>query len=94
MPTLGGNPVTVKVPPGTPHGRTFRVKGKGTMRRDGTRGDLLVTVDLVMPDQLDEATKAALEKLRSTGSGDDVRARLVSDANAGAASSSSDGGSQ
>lgn len=93
VPTLGGNPVTVKVPPGTPHGRTFRVKGKGTVRRDGTRGDLLVTVDLVMPDQLDEETKAALEKMRGTGSGDDVRARLVSEANAGAPASSSDGGS-
>ena len=29
IPTLGGSPVTLKVPAGTPNGRTFRVRGKG-----------------------------------------------------------------
>ena len=44
IPTLGGAPVTVKVPAGTPNGRTFRVRGKGSRRKDGTTGDLLATV--------------------------------------------------
>ena len=47
VPTLGGSPVTLRIPPGTANGRTFRVRGKGVPRKraDGTpRGDLLVTV--------------------------------------------------
>jgi len=80
VPTLGGSPVTVKVPPGTPNGRVFRVKGKGIARKDGTRGDLLATVDVVVPDHIDDETKAALEKLRGSTAGSDVRARLVDDA--------------
>ena len=38
IPTLGGAPVTVKVPAGTPNGRTFRVRGKGSRKKDGTHG--------------------------------------------------------
>ena len=38
IPTLGGAPVTLKLPPGTPNGRTFRVRGKGATKRDGTQG--------------------------------------------------------
>ena len=49
VPTLGGAPVTVKIPPGTPNGRTFRVRGKGAARKDGHHGDLLVTVEVHVP---------------------------------------------
>ena len=52
VPTLGGAPVTVKIPPGTPNGRTFRVRGKGVRRSDGHSGDLLVTVDVQVPANL------------------------------------------
>src|SRR5699024_8704503 len=65
VPTLHGVPVTVKIPPGTPNGRTFRVAGRGTTRKDGTRGALLVTVDVVVPDDLDDESRAALEKMRA-----------------------------
>ena len=44
IPTLGGAPVTLKVPAGTPNGRTFRVRGRGATKKDGTKGDLLATV--------------------------------------------------
>jgi molecular chaperone DnaJ len=64
VPTLAGPPVTLKVPAGTPGGRTFRVRGKGTSRRDGTKGDLLVTVEVVVPDHLDEQAKEALDAYR------------------------------
>ena len=39
VPTLGGAPVTLRIPPGTANGRTFRVRGKGVPRKraDGTR---------------------------------------------------------
>ena len=36
IPTLGGPPVTLKIPAGTPNGRTFRVRGKGVAKKDGT----------------------------------------------------------
>ena len=49
MPTLGGAPVTLKIPAGTPNGRTFRVRGKGAPKSDGTKGDLLVTVEVQVP---------------------------------------------
>ena len=64
IPTLGGTPVTVKVPPGTPNGRTFRVRGKGARKADGTVGDLLATIEIQVPSHLDEAARAAVEAYR------------------------------
>ncbi|HWJ67293.1 MAG TPA: molecular chaperone DnaJ [Nocardioides sp.] len=61
VPTLGGTPVTLRVPAGTPNGRTFRVRGKGAARADGTHGDLLATVEVQVPATLDAQAKAALE---------------------------------
>jgi molecular chaperone DnaJ len=60
VPTLDG-PVTVRVPPGTPSGRTLRVRGKGVPHRDDSAGDLLVTVEVVVPDQVSKEARAALE---------------------------------
>src|SRR5262249_32602950 len=60
VPTLDGV-VTVRVPPGTPSGRTFRVRGKGVVRRETSPGDLLVTVDVHVPTDLPEAARKALE---------------------------------
>lgn len=76
VPTLGGTPVTLKVPEGTPSGRTFRVRGRGGTRRDGTRGDLLVTVDVVVPPALNESAREALEKFRAASGETDPRAEL------------------
>ncbi|MDG4762919.1 molecular chaperone DnaJ [Solwaraspora sp. WMMD406] len=59
VPTLDGS-VTLRVQPGTPSGRTLRARGKGVTRRDGTNGDLLVTVEVVIPATVDEAAQAAL----------------------------------
>ena len=60
VPTLDGPPVSVKIPAGTTTGRTLRVRGKGLPRRDGTRGDLLVTVEVAVPQNLNDAAKDAL----------------------------------
>jgi molecular chaperone DnaJ len=60
VPTLDGS-VTVRVPAGTPSGRTLRVRGKGVPRRDGNPGDLLVTVDVVVPKDLPESARQALQ---------------------------------
>lgn len=76
VPTLGGAPVTVRIPPGTPNGRTFRVRGRGALRRDGTRGDLLVTVDVVVPEHLDDSAREALLAYREAAGAADPRAAL------------------
>lgn len=60
VPTLG-RPVTVKVPPGTPNGKTLRVRGKGAPRRTGGSGDLLVKVEVEIPQKLNRQEKQALE---------------------------------
>jgi molecular chaperone DnaJ len=64
VPTLDA-PVTVKVPPGTQTGKTVRVKGRGIPRSSGDPGALLVTFDVVVPAELDDAAKAAIEQLAS-----------------------------
>jgi molecular chaperone DnaJ len=76
VPTLGGLPVTLRIPAGTPNGRVFRVRGRGAPRKDGSKGDLLVTVDIQVPGELDEATRAAVTAYRDARSGSDPRAAL------------------
>ncbi|MGW3293174.1 molecular chaperone DnaJ [Streptomyces xiamenensis] len=76
VPTLGGPPVTLKLPPGTPGGRTMRARGKGAVRKDGSLGDLLVTIEVVVPRDLNEAARKALEEYRTAAGDDDPRAAL------------------
>lgn len=83
VPTLGGPPVTVKIPPGTANGRTFRVRGRGATRKDGTRGDLLVTVEVAVPQNLNAKAREALEAFREATLGDDPRAGLAGSAGGG-----------
>ncbi|MXG89726.1 DnaJ C-terminal domain-containing protein [Nocardioides flavescens] len=80
IPTRGGNPVTVKVPPGTPSGRTFRVRGKGARRKDGTYGDLLATVLVHVPGTLDPAAREAVEAYRAATADRPLRANLFEEA--------------
>lgn len=61
VPTLDGPAVSVKIPPGTASGNVLRVRGKGVSRRDGSKGDLLVTVEVAVPTQLSDDAKQALE---------------------------------
>jgi molecular chaperone DnaJ len=76
VPTLD-QPVTLKVPAGTPSGRTFRVRGKGVPASSGA-GDLLVTVEVTVPDKLDADQKAAVEQLADLFKGDSLRDNLWS----------------
>lgn len=80
VPTLDGAPVTVKLPPGTPNGRTFRVRGRGVQRTSGAsaghRGDLLVTVEVHVPATLDEKAREAVLAFREASAGGDLRANL------------------
>jgi molecular chaperone DnaJ len=61
VPTLNG-PVTMKVPAGTPTGKTFRLKGKGAPKRGG-HGDLLVTAHVEVPQKLSKPEKELLKQL-------------------------------
>jgi molecular chaperone DnaJ len=63
VPTLNG-PVTLKVPSGTPSGKTFRIKGKGAPRSRGGTGDLLVTAKVDVPTKLSKQEKELLRQLR------------------------------
>jgi molecular chaperone DnaJ len=76
VPTLNGAPVTLKIPAGTPNGRAFRVRGRGVQRKDGHKGDLLVTVEVQVPAVLDDKARAAVEALREASGGADLRANL------------------
>jgi molecular chaperone DnaJ len=77
LPTLSGSPVTLRIPAGTPNGRTFRVRGKGFRRADGTVGDLLATVEVHVPAVLDADTKAAVEAYRAAMAGKPLRTSLL-----------------
>ena len=61
VPTLNG-PVTMKVPAGTPSGKTFRLKGKGAPRKGG-HGDLLVTAEIEVPSKLSKKERELLQQL-------------------------------
>jgi molecular chaperone DnaJ len=61
VPTLGGEPVKLKVSPGTPNGRVLRVKGKGVESSKGT-GDLMATVEIAVPSHLSDKAKKKLEE--------------------------------
>ena len=80
IPTLGGAPVTLRIPAGTPNGRTFRVRGKGAPRSDGSRADLLATVDVVVPAVLDAGMREAVESYRAASAGRPLRHKLFEDA--------------
>jgi molecular chaperone DnaJ len=60
VPTLGGPPVRVRVPAGTPHGRTLRVRGRG-VRTDKGVGDLLVAMRVTVPDHVTEEQRRAVQ---------------------------------
>jgi molecular chaperone DnaJ len=62
VPTLNG-PITMKVPAGTPTGKTFRLKGKGAPKRGG-HGDLLVTTRIEVPRKLSRPEKELLKQLQ------------------------------
>lgn len=77
VPTLGGDPVKLRVAPGTPSGRVLRVKGRGVSTSKGT-GDLLAEVQVVVPSHLDGAAREALERFHELEPTENPRADLLS----------------
>jgi len=74
VPTMNG-PVTLKVPAGTPSGKTFRVRGRGAPRKGG-RGDLLATVRVDVPKKLSREEKDLMRKLAEASPAPRDRARV------------------
>jgi DnaJ-class molecular chaperone len=56
VPTVDG-PVMMTIKPGTSGGTVLRLKGKGFSKKDGSRGDQLVTLEIQLPEELDELAK-------------------------------------
>lgn len=63
VPTLNG-PVTLTVPPNSSAGRALRLKGKGLPRSGGGRGDLLVTLRIVLPEGGDPDLEELMKRWR------------------------------
>lgn len=83
VPVHGGQPVKLRIPEGTPNGRTFRVRGRGATRRDGTKGDLLATVEVQVPQKLSDDERDALERFARSHRGEELRDDLVRQAKEG-----------
>lgn len=62
VPTLDGDKVTLRIKPGTQSGTRHRVKGRG-IRSSKAHGDLIVTVDVVVPTSPSEDEKRVIEEL-------------------------------
>ncbi|MEM9040112.1 MAG: molecular chaperone DnaJ [Actinomycetota bacterium] len=76
VPTLDGSTVTMRIEPGTQPGSRHRVRGKGvekTTKSGTTTGDLIVTVELVVPTHLNDAERAAIEALAEASTVDPRR---------------------
>ncbi|PFG40134.1 molecular chaperone DnaJ [Georgenia soli] len=80
VPTLDGRTVKVKVPAGTPSGRTLRVRRKGLNVKNGPDGDLLVTVNVVVPSRLSSAAKDAVKAFAAANEGVNPRQGLMEQA--------------
>jgi molecular chaperone DnaJ len=83
VPSHRGMPVSLRIPAGTPNGRTFRVRGKGVRRADSTYGDLLVTVNVQVPQKVNRQARDALETFREATAGPDPRDELLRKAREG-----------
>ena len=58
------------------HEGFLRARGKGAVRKDGTRGDLLVTVEVAVPTDVSGKARDALEAYREATADEDPRAEL------------------
>jgi molecular chaperone DnaJ len=76
VPTLGGEPVKLKVSPGTPNGRVLRVKGRGVVTAKH-EGDLLATVEIAVPSHVSDKAKKALEEFDGMLPEEDPRAEIL-----------------
>jgi molecular chaperone DnaJ len=72
VPTLAGDEVTLRIAPGTSNGRVLRVKGRG-ITKGTTVGDLLVTIEVQVPQRVEGAALEALKKYAEATADQEVR---------------------
>jgi DnaJ-class molecular chaperone len=56
----------VKIPPGTPSGKRFRVRGQG-MQKGDQHGDLIVEVRIEAPEKLSEEQERMMREFAEAG---------------------------
>lgn len=76
VPTLGGDPVRLRVAPGTSSGKVLRVKDRGVATPKGT-GDLLARIEVAVPARLTDQQRAALEEFVRGGPAENPREDLL-----------------
>jgi molecular chaperone DnaJ len=81
VPTIDGDQVKVRIAPGTSNGKTLRIKDRGVKTNKG-HGDLLITIDVQVPQRVDGAAKKALEDFATATKGFDPRTDLAQKAKA------------
>ena len=81
VPTISGDEVTVRIAPGTPNGRTLRVKGRG-IKKGHVMGDLMITIEVQVPQRVDGKAKEALLKFAEATKEYDPREELAQRARA------------
>jgi molecular chaperone DnaJ len=64
--TLDGKKVAIKIPPGTPSGKRFRVRGQGIQKGE-TKGDLIVEVSIQVPEKLSEEQERMMREFAESG---------------------------
>ena len=64
--TLDGKKVAIKIPPGTPSGKRFRVRGQGIQKGD-KKGDLIVEVSIAVPEKLSEEQEKMMKDFAESG---------------------------
>jgi molecular chaperone DnaJ len=64
--TLDGTKVAIRIPPGTPSGKRFRVRGQG-IAKEGSKGDLIVQVEVAVPEKLTPEQEEAMKAFAEAG---------------------------
>ena len=77
IPVPSGTTVTLKIPAHTQNGRTFRVKNEGMTNTTGTKGDLLVKVEIAVPQNITGDAKDLLAEYAKEVTHDNPRAEII-----------------
>ena len=64
--TLDGTKVAIRIPAGTASGKRFRVRGQG-IEKEGTKGDLIVQVEVAVPEKLTPEQEEAMKAFAEAG---------------------------
>ena len=76
VPTLDGDQVTLRIAAGTANGKTFRIKGRG-IKKGVNAGDLMVTIDVQVPQRIDGKAKKALEDFAEATKSENMRSDFI-----------------